>query len=191
MKELEDMRNDELFTIVVAGIQILRDNDRKKGYAEGYADGKADTPFTDTEEAEKRAYEKGLNESWECARKMCCMKPEERLLAFDVSGNHLAILSDLTAPKAIEKLKAFEQKQKCKQTKDAEIKVGDEVYSDDFDDNGIVSHITEDGNCVAIISSGSSMMKVNIHNLYKTGRHFPQIAEVLKQMNPVRTERRR
>ena len=114
MKELEDMRNDELFTIVVAGIQILRNNDRKKGYAEGYADGKANTPFTDTEEAEKKAYERGLKDAWECARKMCLMSSEERLRAFDVSGNHLAILSDLTASQCIEKVKAYhEEKQKC------------------------------------------------------------------------------
>lgn len=34
-----------------------------KGYQQGYEAGKADTPFTDTEEAEKKAYERGLNDA--------------------------------------------------------------------------------------------------------------------------------
>lgn len=73
----------------------------KRCYDYGYEDGKADTPFTDTEEAEKKAYQrgfedgqkekpqaiyemkveeynKGLNESWECARKIAqTMKRDE------------------------------------------------------------------------------------------------------------------
>lgn len=35
MKELEDMRNDELLTVIIAGIQILRDNEHKQGFEEG------------------------------------------------------------------------------------------------------------------------------------------------------------
>ena len=151
----------------------------KRCYDYGYEDGKADTPFTDTEEAEKTAYERGLNDSWECARKMCLMSSEERLRTFDVSGNHLAILSDLTAPKAIEKLKAYEERQK--QTED-EIKVGDEVIVQN-DRIGFVTGFdvlyarvyvtTKDGWSDAF---GRSFVK-------KTGRHFDAISEVLKQMN--------
>lgn len=35
----------------------------ENGYDQGYEDGKAATPFTDTEEAEKTAYEQGLNDA--------------------------------------------------------------------------------------------------------------------------------
>jgi len=74
-----------------------------------------------------------------------------------------------------------EDKQEQKQ--DAEIKVGDEVYSDAFDDKGIVTHITADKvACVCIICNGSTMMKVGTIGLHKTGRHFPQIAEVLAEL---------
>lgn len=149
----------------------------KRCYDYGYEDGKADTPFTDTEEAEKKAYERGLNDAWECARKMCCMEPEERLLAFDVSGNHLAILSDLTAPKAMEKLKAYEEKQK--QTED--IKVGDEVTHDGA--KFIVLNIDSQTSVYCLDTRGRTPIFTNIHNLTKTGRHFDTIPEVLKQMN--------
>ncbi len=167
----------------------------KRCYDYGYEDGQkeklANAVIHDHEVAEKTAYEQGLDEAWEVARKLVhprlggyTEEQKQRIFGEYVSSD--SILQNFSASEAITKIKEYEDKQK-----QAEIKVGDEVYSDDFDDNGIVSHITEDGNCVAIISSGSSMMKVNIHNVHKTGRHFPQIAEVLKQMNPVRTERRR
>ena len=172
MKELEDMNNEELLCVIVAGIQILRDNE--------YANGKADTLFTDTKEAEKTAYEQGLNDAWECARKMCLMSPEERLRAFDVSGNHLAILSDLTAPRAIEKLKAYKERQK--QTED--IKVGDEVIVQ-VDRIGFVTGFdvlfdrvyvtTKDGWSDAF---GRSFVK-------KTGRHFDEIKNVLDKIGEV------
>ena len=35
MKELEDMQNYELFTVITAGINILRENERKQGYEDG------------------------------------------------------------------------------------------------------------------------------------------------------------
>ena len=76
--------------------------------------------------------------------------------------------------------KEAEQKRK---EEEEEIKVGDEVYSDAFDDKGIVTHITADKvNCVCIICNGSTMMKVGAHGLHKTGRTVPQIAEVFEQM---------
>ena len=154
----------------------------KRCYDYGYEDGQkeklANAMIHDHEVAEKTAYEQGLNDAWECSRKMCLMSPEERLRAFDVSGNHLAILSDLTASESIEKLKAHEEKQK--QTED--IKVGDEVIVQ-VDRIGFVTGFdvlfdrvyvtTKDGWSDAF---GRSFVK-------KTGRHFDAIPEVLKQMN--------
>lgn len=178
----------------------------KRCYDYGFEDGQkeklANAMIHDHEVAEKTAYEQGLNDSWECARKMCLMSPEERLRAFDVSGNHLAILSDLTAPKAIAKLKAFEQKQKCKEckkTKDPifyghcvgecdyakqtedEIKVGDEVTHDGA--KFIVLNIDSPTSVYCLDTRGRTPIFTNIHNLKKTGRHFDAIPEVLKQMN--------
>jgi len=161
----------------------------KRGYAEGYEigkqdgyeDGKADTPFTDTEE---KAYNRGLNDAWEVIKKITkddsvggySIEMMQELFGwtcvYDITHNY-------TPEEAIAKIKAYEEQQK----QDAEIKVGDEVYSDAFDDKGIVTHITADKvACVCIICNGSTMMKVGTIGLHKTGRHFPQIAEVLKEL---------
>lgn len=151
----------------------------ENGYNQGYEDGKADTPFTDTEEAEKTAYERGLNDAWECARKMCLMSSaEERLRAFDVSGNHLVILSALTAPKAIEKLKAYEERQK--QTE--EIKVGYEVYNLDPENKRIVTAI--DGNKAIQLCSNGKYTVDNIDTLHWTGREDLRIKKVLENIKP-------
>ena len=89
----------------------------KRCYDFGYEDGKADTPFTDTEEAEKKAYNRGLNEAWEVARK---------IIDSVVNGGYSSdVLQEIfgvsiirpifkhnTAAEAIAKIKAYEDKQK-------------------------------------------------------------------------------
>ena len=84
---------------------------------------------------------------------------------------------DFSIQEVLAKIKEYEDKQE-------QFAVGDEVYSDAFDDKGIITHITDDKvACVCIICSGSTMMKVGTMGLHKTGRHFDAIPEVLKQMN--------
>lgn len=89
----------------------------RKAYNKGYEDGKADTPFTDTEEAEKKAYNRGLNEAWEVVRKII-----EDVVDGGYSSDVLreifgvstvqTIFKLNTAPEAIAKIKAYEDKQK-------------------------------------------------------------------------------
>ena len=156
----------------------------KRCYDFGYEDGKADTPFTDTKEAEDKAYNRGLNDAWEVIKKITkddsvggySIEMMQELFGqtcvYDITHNY-------TPEEAIAKIREYEDKQK----QDAKIKVGDEVYSDAFDDKGIVTHITADKvACVCIICNGSTMMKVGVNGLHKTGRHFPQIAEVLEEL---------
>lgn len=175
MKELEDMRNDELFTTVVIGIQILRDNARKQGYA----DGKADTPFTDTEEAEKKAYEQGLNDAWKCARKISMPENEGGMSvkALQSIFGKAREIFNCTASEAIAKIKEYEDKQK----QDAEIKIGDEVTHDGA--KFIVLNIDSPTSVYCLDTRGRTPIFTNIHNLKKTGRHFDAIPEVLNQMN--------
>ena len=140
-------------------------------YVKGYVDGKADTPFTDTDEA----YNRGLNEAWEAARKLGAIPMDDYSELFETKSPYF----DFSVQEVLAKIKEYEDKQKQEQ-----FAIGDEVYSDAFDDKGIITHITEDNvSCVCIICNGSTMMKVGTIGLHKTGRHFPQIAEVLKQMN--------
>lgn len=157
----------------------------KRCYDYGYEDGKADTPFTDTEEAEKKAYNRGLSDAWELVKRIEST-PEDGGLTnkqiVEVFGQYWSsfeLYGAFSVEEAMDLIKAYEDKQK----QDAEIKVGDEVYSDAFDDKGIVTHITTDKvSCVCIICNGSTMMKVGLCGLHKTGRHFDQIAKVLAEL---------
>lgn len=177
MKELEDMRNDELFMVIIAGIQILRENERKQGYE----DGKADTPFTDTEEAEKRAYEQGLKEAWECARKLMlssdCDGGMERKDINEIFGvSEYYALKDFTASEAIAKIREYEEKQKI----DDEIKVGYEVYNLDRENKRIVTAI--DGNKAIQLCSNGKYTVDNIDTLHWTGREDLRIKKVLEKI---------
>ena len=178
MKELEDMRNDELFTIVVAGIQILRENERKQGYE----DGKADTPFTDTEEAEKKAYNRGLNEAWDAARKIA--QTYAHFTCYDLnmifgdrdSVGRKMIFEEYTPQDAIRKIKEYEDKQK----QDAEIKVGYEVYNLDRDNKRVVTAI--DGNKAIQLCSNGKYTVDDIDTLHWTGREDLRIKKVLEKI---------
>lgn len=180
MKDYEQIATNIMMTALEGVKAQIR-----KVYDKGYKDGIADTPFTDTEEAENKAYNRGLNEAWNAAIKIHDGQIPYEAFGLDKTGNGFTYASPLnwgetiTAKEAIAKIKEYEDKQK----QDAKIKVGDEVYSDAFDDKGIVTHITADKvACVCIICNGSTMMKVGVNGLHKTGRHFPEIAEVLKEM---------
>ena len=127
MKEYEQ-RATKMIMSTVEGVKAQI----RKAYNKGYADGKADTPFTDTEEAEKKAYDRGLDDAWNMARKIIQYavdggySPDALREIFGESIIQL-IFKHNTAAEALAKIKAYEDKQK----QDAEIKVGDEiVYSD-------------------------------------------------------------
>ena len=149
-------------------------------YVKGYVDGKADTPFTDTEEAEEKAYNRGLDEVWDVARKIITV--DEDVYSFEAlreifgESSIRGIFKHNTATEAITKIKEYEDKQK----QDAEIKVGDEVTHDGA--KFIVLNIDSQTSVYCLDTRGRTPIFTNIHNLTKTGRHFPQIAEVLKEM---------
>lgn len=179
---------------VKAQIRKAYDKGYKNGYVtgydhgkrDGYEDGKADTPFTDTEEAENKAYSRGLDDAWEAARKLCqsvkyggleeyCSEIFEKPLfeTFDVF--------DYTAPEAIAKIKAYEDKQK----QDDEIKVGDEVMTENAELAVAVRdtyYVGEDREPFTLIWFGTHMSSCRVNKLSKTGRTFPQITEVMKEL---------
>lgn len=148
-----------------------------KGYKAGYVDGK-DEAYKNPVPTQD-AYNDGLRDAWECARKIAIINngiSDEQLTEIFGTDDTLKIFDQFSASEAIAKIKEYKEKQK-------QFAVGDEVYSDAFDDKGIITYITADKiSCVCIICSGSTMMKVGTIGLHKTGRHFPQIAKVLEQM---------
>lgn len=149
----------------------------EKIYRKGYVDG-INAVMNESEKKHnsdldyKDGLEDGRMEAWECAKKIYKMTASEIITVFGGCSNWV----DYSVDEAIAKIKEYEEQQE-------QFAVGDEVYSDAFDNKGIVTHITADKvACVCIICNGSTMMKVGLCGLRKTGRHFPQIIEVLEQM---------
>ena len=131
----------------------------------------------DLEQVRKEAYKEGreagikdgMCDAWEAARFIADMPYGEEEKAFGSGG--WAFIVKHTASEAIEKIRQYEQEKE-------EIKVGDEVIT--ASGKAVVTgvgpvhfeYFNADG------SSGDDEVK----NVKKTGRTFPEIAEVLRKM---------
>lgn len=131
-----------------------------------------------------KTYEDGLNEAWECAKKI-----EAPTVEGGLSGQELAqifkdgatlykVFKNYSAREAVTRIKEYEEEQ---QKKAAEIKIGDEVTDNDGW-NGVVTCISPDGEYLVVTLQDGSALRWEKEHFKKTGRHFPQIAEVLKQI---------
>ena len=127
------------------------------------------TPYT---EPDRKAIE---DEVWELADYMCRMGVQERDLCFGFQ-----LTTEVTANLSYQEAKSkFEAWLKQKD----EICVGDEIYSDGDFENSIVMETYGDGSVSVYTKSGCIEHWYNkVHNLKKTGRHFDEIAELLKKM---------
>ena len=132
-----------------------------------------------------KTYEDGLNEAWELARKLIISGYDGAYSAKDMRdiwkhGGFLSILKDFTAQQALEKLKKYET-----QKKKVEIHVGDEIYSALTDCKAVVQRI-DTWNKYQCFNDGGAQFVISpeTFNEYwvKTGKNYPQIAEILKQM---------
>jgi len=123
------------------------------------------------------AYQRGLNDAWEAARKIIEMTSPPYWEVFNEYKEDL--FGKITATEAIAKLKAYEEKQKA----DDEIRVGDEVNW--LGDCFVVTRIFQPRNmkeqCDGIDDDGCVYHDVLIKDLEKTGRRF-DIASILEEM---------
>jgi uncharacterized protein YuzE len=146
-------------------------------YNSGYERGKEDTEKKHNSDLDyKDGLEDGRMEAWECAKKIYKMTAEEVITVFGGCSNWV----DYSVDEAIAKIKEYEDKQK----QDA-IQIGDEVVGD-FGATGVVVGIeTYRGEALLSLLMGShktpQIVKASRYKT-KTGRHFPQIVEVLEQM---------
>ena len=119
------------------------------------------------------AYQRGLNDAWEAARKIALMDTET---SENVTGYFglFRIMENLTPMQAIEKLKAYEEK------KADELKAGDIV--DWSGDKYIVSYINNDGRADLIhIEYGSTCESVSPDCFTRTGKYY-DITKILEEM---------
>ena len=172
------------------GKKLLEDINKaeyERGYKDGqnslasaYAEGKGEILLEDVKKVE---YERGLNDAWEAARKIVLVENDggipyqwidEIFHVSDVKN----ILRDYSVSEVIEKLKAWDEKK----AEDAAIQVGDEVLIE-----GARGVIVTSGNICKVILWENGQFSSWSSDFYdlskrKTGRHFDQIADVLKQL---------
>ena len=124
-----------------------------------------------------KTYEDGLKEAWEAARTIVDCKVPFDFWELSSGQSMLGAFRLYSAKGAIEKIREYEEEQK----KAAEIKIGDEVTDNDGW-KGVVTHISSDGEYLLVALRDGNAIRWKKEDFKKTGRHFPQIAEVLKQM---------
>ena len=124
-----------------------------------------------------KTYEDGLNDAWEAARTVVDCKVPFDFWELSSGQSMLAVFRRYSVKEAIEKIREYEEEQK----KAAEIKIGDEVTDNDGW-RGVVTWIHRDGKYVLIVQKDGNALHWKKESFKKTGRHFPQIAEVLKKM---------
>jgi hypothetical protein len=96
----------------------------QRGYEKGYEEGKGQTWSEETLKTESEMYAKGLNDAWECAKKIILTESEGGLSLgehVEIFGAYPAtiIFKNYTASEAIAKIKEYEEKDKhkCKECK--------------------------------------------------------------------------
>ena len=149
---------------------------RKEAYDKGYDDATAEIGSDEQAIAEK-AYQRGLSDAWEAARKICTnwVLPDSVLSEiFGMDKTIDDIMKESTAPEAIEKIRQYEQENLFCVGDEFENESGKRFVIIKMDGTEIDRYIDEEGKTYCMIAK----YKV----IRKTGRHFPEIAAVLEKM---------
>lgn len=163
-----------------------------RGYKQGFKDGEdieqKNGAVTKVEVA-KMEYEHGLNDAWEAARRIVlpsdCYANGLYSHMKEIFGlnDYLArgVFTDFSASEAIAKIKEYEEKQKEPAKEEKEFKIGDEVIWDAR--RFVVLGIDEAKWCnLWCLDNGLTYDCICSKDLTKTGKSFPQLAELFKQM---------
>ena len=151
---------------------------RKEAYEQGQEDLRKSCVPKDEEAygiGYNEGFQCGLDLAWWAARKICssdCMTPDIRKAIFGWSLSE-SVMDRFTASEAIEKLKTYEQEKE-------EIKVWNEVVNG-RNIKGAVTAIEDDGTLTIFCQDGI-WIKSHARFWKKTGRTFPEIANVLEKM---------
>lgn len=155
----------------------------EQAYNRGYKAGQENALAVDSD----KYREQGMNIAWEAASKVIKMGEYSRKFeVFPECGDGEYPFDKVSASEAIERIHVYEEQKK--QEEDNEIHVGDVIRDDDVEAvvtwcdgknwNGfLLKRKNED---VGEVGQVYSCMSCN--EWKKTGRHFPEIAEVLKKL---------
>ena len=152
--------------------------DRQKAIDEAYQKGFE----AGQHEATTLEYQQGLDDAWGAIIKIALIPYAERSEIFDGKQDILSIVQKFSPSEVTAKLREYEQQ------KSDEIKVGDEVCfvfaGGETIEPFIVFSIKDDNGkkyYEGIQTSDGRWVSGGL-KYYKTGRHFPQVAELLKAM---------
>lgn len=144
----------------------------------GYVDEDTLDPYTPYDES--KAYQRGLNDAWEAARKIVDSRNFTELSSVFDGGNDETrgytfrtpyyVINNYTAEEAIAKLRAYEEAQ--------EIHVGDEVET--VCEKFVVTLIGNDN--YFGVEKGGALISASKDYCKKTGRSFPEVAALLDKM---------
>lgn len=148
------------------------DDLQKQAYDRGYKDGQSSVQID-----ESVAYNDGLNDAWECAKRIYDYQVPYELFGLDDGYGFISPLSScetMTAAEAIAKIKEYEEsKGKHK------INVGDEVLNI-FGDRGYVTSVGDVELCVLYPNGSTGHSSKSTYT--KTGKHCKEIAELLRKV---------
>ena len=147
-------------------LEQVRKKAYQKGYETGYEDG-----YNEPGKNQQEAYQRGLNDAWDAAKKIGNMPYDEEEKAFGLCG--WVFIAKHTASEAIEKIRQYEQEK-------GKIQIGDEVEA--VYGKAVVIEILGNNKSVIYMYHNASTGVSGIDKVTKTGRHFPEIATVLEKM---------
>lgn len=159
-----------------------------EAYHKGLEEGKKQTKVQahldvchDIERVARCNYQKGLDDAWECARRLVLETSlnEAEHMGFIAKEESAEILRDYTVTAAMKAVELYDEKPKAK------IKVGDEVAPINALSRPFVVVSVRDNVIHGFdLNGGCTSRGYFLHetHLKKTGRHFPQVAELLKAM---------
>ena len=149
---------------------------REEAYEDGYKTAKVQCNIQaekDLREVGERHYQKGLSDAWEAARKIWEYNATTLNKIFSKCCYSVVqdILRKYSASEVIEKIRQYEQEQ--------EIKVGDEVEA--VAGKAVIIQVFGNGD-VRYMYPDASIGFNDSCSITRTGRHFPEIAKVLRKM---------
>lgn len=142
------------------------------------------------DELTRLSYEKGLNDAWELAKKIILpARPHcsnftgsDLRNIFGVDG-YDNVMSRFSASEALAKFQEYEEKQK----ENAELKIGDEIEirAESSIPRMVVTQIDNQYISTVDAKGDTRCICKNTTTFVRTGRHFPQIEEILKHLKHV------
>ena len=145
----------------------------KKMYQAGYADGN---------NTKGEAYQEGLNDAWEYAKKLTLMSSDggfSSKIIKEIFGTttSYSIFNNMSISTVVTKIKDYEEKQK---QADAGFRIGDEVIVKG--DRAIVIKVDIDHWYRVVYENGNTDYIHQDTITDKTGKHYDAIEEVLKEL---------